>query len=197
MPKPLYRELHDRIRRELLAALVPGQPCPVCRKPMFPGQRLHLGHADDEAGYSIPGRYVGLVHGACNESKGGAVNPYGTRQRAAAARAGRSPDQTAAIASAKARKQRRQFRAEFDAVQAEIAAKEAGIAAEKAAGIPENGGTAIPGSSARRNAAWSSDLRADRDRDRRGACVNGSRRTARRTAPVVRAVDGDSDVHVS
>lgn len=123
MPAPIYRGDHARIRRELLAALVPGSPCPVCGQPMYPEQRLHLGHLDDETGRSIPGRYVGLVHaGKCNEGRGGKVNPWNVRGRAAAARAARSPERQRELDSAAARKQRKAFRSEFDRVQAEIRA---------------------------------------------------------------------------
>ena len=80
-PRPIeairYGSDHRKLRLIALANLVPGSPCPqpidgvVCGKPMWPTQRLHLGHADD-------GSYLGLVHAVCNER---AAAIKGNRQR--------------------------------------------------------------------------------------------------------------------
>jgi hypothetical protein len=58
-----YAGAHKALRKRLLAALErePGQPCPRCGYPMWPGQVLHLDHTDDGAGW------LGLSHGRCNE----------------------------------------------------------------------------------------------------------------------------------
>jgi len=64
-----YGAQHKALRRDLLAALIPGTPCPqtfpdgtVCGRPMYATQALHLGHTQDKRGY------LGLVHAACNDS---------------------------------------------------------------------------------------------------------------------------------
>lgn len=41
-----------------------GTPCVRCGELMLPGQRLHLDHADDGAGY------LGFSHAACNTRAG-------------------------------------------------------------------------------------------------------------------------------
>jgi hypothetical protein len=58
---------HKALRARLRAELIPGQPCPQpfpdgtrCGQPMWPGQRLDLGHNDTRTGY------IGLVHHVCN-----------------------------------------------------------------------------------------------------------------------------------
>lgn len=67
-----YRGKHPKLRAILLKRLVPGTPCPqpvngrVCGQPMYPTQKLHLGHAPD-------GSYLGLVHARCNTQQG-AIN---------------------------------------------------------------------------------------------------------------------------
>jgi len=48
----------------LLAALVPGTPCPHCHRPMHPSMALDLDHADDRSGYR------GLAHASCNRRAG-------------------------------------------------------------------------------------------------------------------------------
>lgn len=55
---------HQAIRRATIAGAY-GKPCARCRKPMLPGQRLALDHADDRAGY------LGYSHKRCNEEAGG------------------------------------------------------------------------------------------------------------------------------
>lgn len=121
MAAPIYRGNHDRIRRELLAAFVEGTPCPICKKPMSRSQKLHLGHLDDNKGYSIPGRYVGLVHGRCNMSHGGKVNPWNNRAKSAAAAALRPPERQRELDAAKSRREFKAGRAAFDEVQRQIA----------------------------------------------------------------------------
>lgn len=112
MAQPWYGEEHRRIRAALLAAFVDGQLCSLCKEPMFRTQKLDLGHVSDSAGRSIPGRWAGLQHATCNHSSGGQVNPYGVRNKPP-----RSPERIAAIAARDARRQRKSFRAEFDAAQ--------------------------------------------------------------------------------
>jgi hypothetical protein len=65
-----YASHHQNLRKREMARFVPGTPCPqvfydgtICGQPMFPGQRLHLGHAPG-------GGYLGLVHAFCNERDG-------------------------------------------------------------------------------------------------------------------------------
>jgi hypothetical protein len=66
-----YGNHHQQLAARLRARLIPGTPCPqqfpdgsVCGQPMWPSQRLALGHRPD-------GGYLGLVHARCNESDGG------------------------------------------------------------------------------------------------------------------------------
>lgn len=59
-----YDHRHRRIRQALLAALVPGTPCPHCQRPMHPDQHLDLDHTDDRRGYR------GLAHASCNRAAG-------------------------------------------------------------------------------------------------------------------------------
>lgn len=133
--RPWYGGDHKRLRKTLIeSGLWIGQPCSLCGEPMWPGQKLDLGHACDAAGRSIPGRYTGLQHSRCNQGAGGQVNPWGVRTRAAAARAARSPQRVAAIEDAAARKTRKQERAEWDRVQAAIAADGAGAQDDEATG---------------------------------------------------------------
>lgn len=63
-----YNAEHRRLRADLIAALIPGTPCPQdfpdgtrCGKPMYAWQKLHLGHTRDLTGY------LGLVHAFCND----------------------------------------------------------------------------------------------------------------------------------
>jgi|SRR5580692_10509484 hypothetical protein len=70
MSAPSYGGQHQALRRQLLAVLKPGTPCPQpvngkpCGKPMWPGiQKLDLGH-DDQGGY------IGIVHARCNQQDG-------------------------------------------------------------------------------------------------------------------------------
>lgn len=76
-----YAGAHKTLRKRLLAALrrQPGQPCPRCGYPMWPGQVLHLDHTDDGTGW------LGLSHGRCNEQAG-------QRKTSAILRARRHPE---------------------------------------------------------------------------------------------------------
>jgi hypothetical protein len=65
--KASYNAEHRALRAQLLAALIPGAPCPQvfpdgtrCGRPMYAEQVLHLGHNADRSGY------IGLVHKGCN-----------------------------------------------------------------------------------------------------------------------------------
>ena len=56
---------HRALRRDLLAAFTPGDPCAFCGTPMWgPAAAIHLGHQDDGV------RYRGLEHAACNVRDG-------------------------------------------------------------------------------------------------------------------------------
>jgi hypothetical protein len=59
-----YGYEHRRIRRALLASLVPGTPCPHCHEPMHPSMALDLDHTEDRSGYR------GLAHRSCNRRAG-------------------------------------------------------------------------------------------------------------------------------
>lgn len=62
-----YGWAHQRLRAALLAALVPGSPCPRCHQPMWPrAQDLDLGHVEG-SGKTM---YEGLQHSTCNRSSG-------------------------------------------------------------------------------------------------------------------------------
>jgi hypothetical protein len=70
MSAPSYGGQHQQLRRQLLAVLKPGTPCPQpvngkpCGKPMWPGiQKLDLGHSEH-------GGYIGIVHARCNQQDG-------------------------------------------------------------------------------------------------------------------------------
>jgi len=78
-----YGGAHKTLRASLLAALKrnPGQPCTRCAWPMYPGQRLHLDHADDGT------TWLGLAHARCNQQAG-------QRQTAAILRARHHPAAT-------------------------------------------------------------------------------------------------------
>jgi len=112
-----YGEEHERLRRALVAGFIEGTLCSLCGKPMWSAQPLDLGHVSDADGRSVPGRWAGLQHASCNRSVGARVNPWGIRARAPAARAARSPERSQQLADRAARRQRKLFRAEFDAAQ--------------------------------------------------------------------------------
>jgi hypothetical protein len=86
-----YGTEHRNLRADLIAALVPGTPCPqdfpdgtICGRPMYVSQRLHLGHTRDGQGY------LGLVHAYCNDRAAQMWAQYrrgrGIRTRAATVR---------------------------------------------------------------------------------------------------------------
>jgi hypothetical protein len=113
MAEAQYGAAHQRIRAALIGSGVwVGQPCPRCGERMMPGQKLDLDHRTDDAGRRIGG-YNGLAHSKCNR----AANAWGHQRRAAEANAARSPQRQQEKDFRAARKQRREFRAEFDAAQ--------------------------------------------------------------------------------
>jgi hypothetical protein len=59
-----YGANHQRARRQALATLIDGTPCPRCGLPMDHSQPLDLDHTDDRAGYR------GLAHRRCNARAG-------------------------------------------------------------------------------------------------------------------------------
>lgn len=69
-----------RAYRRRRAELPPpdGAPCPRCRQPMWPTQRLHAGHVVDRALGGSDGP-LQWEHGACNEAAGARL---GNRLRA-------------------------------------------------------------------------------------------------------------------
>lgn len=71
-----YGPEHRALRRALLKDAY-GRPCARCGRPMLPGERLDLDHADDAPGWN------GLAHARCNR-RAGAVKT--NRARAAALR---------------------------------------------------------------------------------------------------------------
>lgn len=78
-----YGAAHQAQRRQALAALTPGQPCPRCGHSMWPGQALDLDHTDDRA------TYLGLAHAKCNRAAGARK---GNRMRGQRRRAAARPD---------------------------------------------------------------------------------------------------------
>lgn len=64
-----YDSVHDTIRTNLLAALVPGTPCPRCGLGMWPHQDLDAGHSVDLK-VNPNARADRLEHASCN--RGGA-----------------------------------------------------------------------------------------------------------------------------
>ena len=61
-----YGSSHQKLRAQLLAQFVPGQPCARCRKPITSRKDAQLGHDDHDRT-----RYRGLEHVACNEATSG------------------------------------------------------------------------------------------------------------------------------
>jgi DNA-directed RNA polymerase subunit RPC12/RpoP len=61
-----YGAAHQRLRRQLLGAFEPGQPCARCGKPIASADDAQLGHLDGDRG-----RYRGLEHVRCNEATSG------------------------------------------------------------------------------------------------------------------------------
>jgi hypothetical protein len=82
---------HAKRRRALIAALVPGTPCPLCGHPLMKDPaygwlaRLQLDHETPRAMGGIDGP-VRLTHAWCNMSAGGRLGTrirWGSRQKAA------------------------------------------------------------------------------------------------------------------
>jgi len=72
-----YGSRHINLKKRLLADLQrrPGQPCPRCGQPMWPGQNLHLDHDDNSDGYN------GLAHASCNLRAGQQITTLILRAR--------------------------------------------------------------------------------------------------------------------
>lgn len=72
-----YGWAHQQARRQALAALHDGAPCPRCGRPMWRVQAklLDLDHTDDRAGYH------GLAHRGCNRRAGQARSAQVQRRR--------------------------------------------------------------------------------------------------------------------
>lgn len=70
-----YGSEHKLLRAAALAALEPGAPCPRCGDEMYPDQKLHLDHADDDRN-----AYIGLTHAQCN-LRAGAIRGNRLRKR--------------------------------------------------------------------------------------------------------------------
>lgn len=86
---------------------------------MMDATTLDLDHKTDSLGRRVGG-YNGLCHSSCNR----AANAWGHQRRSAEANAARSPERQREKDDLKARKQRREFRSEFDRVQQEISETE-------------------------------------------------------------------------
>lgn len=81
-----YGRPHRRVRKALLDALVPGDPCDECGYGMYPEQQL-------EADHSVPAVLGGttadrLLHKSCNARRGQRLSAQRQRLR----RAGLLPD---------------------------------------------------------------------------------------------------------
>lgn len=61
-----YGSQHQALRRQLLDAFQPGQPCARCGQPIRAKADAQLGHDDHDRS-----RYRGLEHVACNEATSG------------------------------------------------------------------------------------------------------------------------------
>lgn len=59
-----YGHHHQQLRKRLLAAWHPGQPCARCGKPLTDPAAIDLGHTEDRAAYT------GLEHRSCNRGAG-------------------------------------------------------------------------------------------------------------------------------
>lgn len=64
-----YGYPHKLRRKLMVAALVDGEPCELCPRPMYKWQKLHLDHVTP-VWRGGGGRYR-LVHAKCNMSRGG------------------------------------------------------------------------------------------------------------------------------
>lgn len=67
-----YGHAHRLVRMALLAAFVPGEPCPICDEPMLAGEPLDLDHSDPASRLRRePGDQ--LTHSRCNRSSAAAA----------------------------------------------------------------------------------------------------------------------------
>lgn len=64
-----YGHAHQQQRQRLLDRHVDGTRCPLCGKPMYRSQRLHLDHTDPRA-LNAASEGDRLTHGSCNERRG-------------------------------------------------------------------------------------------------------------------------------
>ena len=114
MAAPQYDWRHRQQRAELIrSGYWIGQPCPRCLRPMWPGQRLDLGHVIDVAagGFAGPKR---LEHSSCNRKAGQAVAAQVKKNKLAKTR---SPAEQAASDHRLAVRQRREARLAFAALE--------------------------------------------------------------------------------
>jgi len=108
MAAPQYSGPWQHIRRALIASgYWIGTPCPRCGEPLWPGQRLQLGHVIDVAAGGMGGP-VRIEHGSCNEAAGARAGS--ARRKAKGARV-RSPVEQAAHDHRRAVRMRREWRA--------------------------------------------------------------------------------------
>jgi hypothetical protein len=59
-----YGTPHQKLRKQLIAAFTPGQPCARCGQPIWNPAEADLGHTDDKMAYT------GLEHQRCNRADG-------------------------------------------------------------------------------------------------------------------------------
>src|SRR5262249_8353530 len=106
-----YGYAHQLKRKAALAAFKPGALCPRCGDEMWPDQKLHLDHADDDRNV-----YLGLSHARCNLSAGATrgnrlrARPWWQRQQVQLAFPVGALVREAAIACAREREQARRRR---------------------------------------------------------------------------------------
>jgi hypothetical protein len=111
VPKPAYSGDHERARRAAVVLFRIGDRCPRCGEPMWgPVAMLDMDHETDELGRKT-GRYLGLSHRRCNRR----ANPWNMLGRGVTGATARERD------ARQARKELREGRAAFDAVQKAIA----------------------------------------------------------------------------
>jgi len=112
----MYSGAHERVRRAFLAAFCAGQPCALGGEPLYgPARLLDLAHATDDQGVPlVPPRWLGL---SCRKHNRGA-NSWGRLGKGT----DRTPERAAEVKVVESRREAKRARAEFDCVQAEIAA---------------------------------------------------------------------------
>lgn len=71
---------HQKARKAALAALVEGEPCELCGRPMWLSEKLDLDH---EVARTLGGKdgRTRLTHASCNRSRGAAMGNRLRRQR--------------------------------------------------------------------------------------------------------------------